>query len=141
MQRTAIYNYSQSRLSFHAKCWMKKNLIQRVANNHYNFWNQFTLTYKLWLHHKTMNGILMNNHWIDPIIYGYPWTIIVTLMWNYVYQWKVCSISLQEHVQKGHKYRINVQFLVDTNTRLMMQPLLGYKVKWQPWHEDWWWLP
>jgi hypothetical protein len=54
------------------KMLMKKKLIQRVANNHYNFWNHFTLTYKLWLHHNTMNGILMNNHWIDPIIYGYP---------------------------------------------------------------------
>jgi hypothetical protein len=50
----------------------EKELIQRVANNHYNFWNHFTLTYKLWLHHNTMNGILMNKHWIDPVIYGYP---------------------------------------------------------------------
>jgi hypothetical protein len=49
-----------------------KKLIQWVVNNHYNFWNHFTLTYKLWLHHNTMNGILMNNHWIDPIVYGYP---------------------------------------------------------------------
>jgi hypothetical protein len=48
----------------------EKKLIQRFANNHYNFWNHFTLTYKLWLHHNTMNGILMNNHWIDPITYG-----------------------------------------------------------------------
>jgi hypothetical protein len=64
-----------------------------------------------------MNEILKNDHWIHPIIYGYPWTIIVTLMWNYVYQWKVSSITLQEHMHIGHK-RINMQFLVDTNTRL-----------------------
>jgi hypothetical protein len=48
-----------------------------------------------------MNGILIDNHSIDPIIYGYPWTIIITLMWNYVYQWKGCSISLQAHMYKG----------------------------------------
>jgi len=33
-----------------------------------------------------MNGILMDNHSIDPILYGYPWTIVITLMWNYVYK-------------------------------------------------------
>ncbi len=44
------------------KMLIEKKLIQRVAHNHNNFWNHFTLTYKLWLHHNTMNGILMNSH-------------------------------------------------------------------------------
>jgi hypothetical protein len=61
-----------------------------------------------------MNGIPIDNHSIDPIIYGYPWTIVIILKWNYVYQWKGCSISLQAHMYKGYNI-INVQLQAYTN--------------------------
>jgi hypothetical protein len=68
-----------------------------------------------------MNGILIDNHLIDPIIYGYPWTIVITLIWSYVYQWKGCCISLQAHMYKGYNI-IKVQLQANTNYARIKTP-------------------